>query len=298
MKTFRLFENASISPIASRWASWTDKDSKQYKENFKTVTDNLAKFLMDAGYKKITFDYNNNRPCYIYIDGVRLNIEVTDERTKITTYITYLLREKDSYTFMVHGKDLDFEKFKTTIAKLCNKQKESDDYANKTDNAEILNSVKANMIVEALKGKKDFSEFYLHSSVADNIQFEYYYDKGKDKDWTYVHVRIIPDKMQLRSIDGLPILHESVYLEDIKKGAYKTEADKVIASRNKIIHNVQQFMIEVSKIDFSKAQYPKVLICGNCKNYWIAPVEKCSCGCTTLSKTHPYNAMYAENKNQ
>lgn len=39
-----------------------------------------------------------------------------------------------------------------------------------------------------------------------------------------------------------------------------------------------------------------VLVCNNCKKYWIAPVEKCSCGSTTLNKTDAYNAAYAENK--
>jgi hypothetical protein len=28
----------------------------------------------------------------------------------------------------------------------------------------------------------------------------------------------------------------------------------------------------------------KVLICNNCKDIWIAPKEKCKCGCTTLTK--------------
>jgi len=41
----------------------------------------------------------------------------------------------------------------------------------------------------------------------------------------------------------------------------------------------------------------KVLICNNCKDIWIAPKEKCKCGCTTLTETHESNYKYAQNYN-
>lgn len=34
-----------------------------------------------------------------------------------------------------------------------------------------------------------------------------------------------------------------------------------------------------------------VLICNNCKVFHIAPKQKCDCGCTTLTKTHPSNLI-------
>ncbi len=39
----------------------------------------------------------------------------------------------------------------------------------------------------------------------------------------------------------------------------------------------------------------EVLICNNCKDIWIAPKEKCKCGCTTLTETHDSNYKYAQN---
>lgn len=39
----------------------------------------------------------------------------------------------------------------------------------------------------------------------------------------------------------------------------------------------------------------KVLICNNCKDIWIAPKNRCDCGCTTLTETHPSNKKYARN---
>ena len=39
----------------------------------------------------------------------------------------------------------------------------------------------------------------------------------------------------------------------------------------------------------------KVLICNNCKDIWIAPKDRCDCGCTTLTETHTSNRKYARN---
>jgi hypothetical protein len=39
----------------------------------------------------------------------------------------------------------------------------------------------------------------------------------------------------------------------------------------------------------------KVLICTECKSIWIAPVEKCVCGCGVLEETHWTNRIYAKN---
>lgn len=42
----------------------------------------------------------------------------------------------------------------------------------------------------------------------------------------------------------------------------------------------------------------KVLICNNCKDIWIAPINKCKCGCTTLTETHLSNINLAQNFNK
>jgi hypothetical protein len=42
----------------------------------------------------------------------------------------------------------------------------------------------------------------------------------------------------------------------------------------------------------------EVLICENCKDIWISPIDKCSCGCKTLSITHESNRSYAKNINK
>lgn len=39
----------------------------------------------------------------------------------------------------------------------------------------------------------------------------------------------------------------------------------------------------------------KVLICNNCKDIWIAPKDRCDCGCSILTETHPSNSKYARN---
>lgn len=44
-----------------------------------------------------------------------------------------------------------------------------------------------------------------------------------------------------------------------------------------------------------KLAAPKVLICNNCKDFWMAPMEKCVCGSTSLTETHKSNAKYAKN---
>ena len=48
-------------------------------------------------------------------------------------------------------------------------------------------------------------------------------------------------------------------------------------------------------IETGREESDKVLICNNCKDMWIAPKERCDCGCTTLTKTHPSNYKYARN---
>lgn len=37
-----------------------------------------------------------------------------------------------------------------------------------------------------------------------------------------------------------------------------------------------------------------VLICNNCKQFYIAPKQKCECGCSVLSETHPTNLMFTK----
>lgn len=43
------------------------------------------------------------------------------------------------------------------------------------------------------------------------------------------------------------------------------------------------------------ASNKKVLICNNCKDIWIAPKDRCDCGCTTLTETHESNMVFARN---
>lgn len=38
----------------------------------------------------------------------------------------------------------------------------------------------------------------------------------------------------------------------------------------------------------------KVLICNNCKLYYLAPKEKCKCGCSVLSETNISNLICIE----
>ncbi len=40
---------------------------------------------------------------------------------------------------------------------------------------------------------------------------------------------------------------------------------------------------------------PTVLICNNCKEYWIAPKGRCTCGSAILTQTHSGNAHIANN---
>lgn len=43
------------------------------------------------------------------------------------------------------------------------------------------------------------------------------------------------------------------------------------------------------------ASNEKVLICNNCKDIWVAPKDRCDCGCTTLTETHKSNRSLARN---
>lgn len=38
-----------------------------------------------------------------------------------------------------------------------------------------------------------------------------------------------------------------------------------------------------------------VVICNNCKSFYIKPIIVCECGCKTFSNTHPYNKCLAKN---
>lgn len=69
--------------------------------------------------------------------------------------------------------------------------------------------------------------------------------------------------------------------------AFITKADKV--------HDVIPFPVSFNK---NMKEEKEVLICNNCKDIWIAPIEKCECGSSTLTKTHSSNAKYAKNLKQ
>lgn len=59
-----------------------------------------------------------------------------------------------------------------------------------------------------------------------------------------------------------------------------------------------EFKNSLPQIDIKKNTLPddeKVLICNNCKKIWIAPKEKCDCGCSTLTETHKSNKQFASN---
>jgi hypothetical protein len=65
---------------------------------------------------------------------------------------------------------------------------------------------------------------------------------------------------------------------------YITKADKV--------HDVIPFPLSFHK----NMKEEIVLICNSCKEFWIAPKEKCDCGSSTLTETHPSNAIYAKSR--
>lgn len=37
-----------------------------------------------------------------------------------------------------------------------------------------------------------------------------------------------------------------------------------------------------------------VLICNNCKQFYISPKQRCECGCTVLTETHASNLMFTK----
>lgn len=65
---------------------------------------------------------------------------------------------------------------------------------------------------------------------------------------------------------------ERIYVSDVLK-AYANQLENNIGNSNK---------------DY------KVLICNDCKKFWIAPKYKCDCGCSTLTETHPSNIEHAK----
>lgn len=69
--------------------------------------------------------------------------------------------------------------------------------------------------------------------------------------------------------------------------SYIVQADKV--------HDVIPFPVSFNK---NMKDEEKVLICNNCKDIWIAPMEKCKCGSSTLTETHSSNAKHAKNYKQ
>lgn len=62
--------------------------------------------------------------------------------------------------------------------------------------------------------------------------------------------------------------------------------------QRKLIDN----LIEKDSISIAveiKSDY-SVLICENCKKFWVSPTTKCVCGSTSLTKTHKSNIKYAD----
>lgn len=67
-----------------------------------------------------------------------------------------------------------------------------------------------------------------------------------------------------------------------------------------VLNNYQKTLIdnliEKDKISVAvelKSDYT-VLICENCKKFWISPMGKCDCGSTTLRETHKLNIKHVD----
>lgn len=67
--------------------------------------------------------------------------------------------------------------------------------------------------------------------------------------------------------------------------------------------NIDYYQIHLNQQNhialFSVKQELKVLICNECKKFWLEPTKECSdCGCKILTRTHPSNAKYSKDTKQ
>jgi len=80
-------------------------------------------------------------------------------------------------------------------------------------------------------------------------------------------------------------------VEDLIKAA-----NSLTQTMNKISCYLEGSKFTVEYVESSKAiEQVKVLICEDCKTIWIAPKEKCDCGCSKLTETHKSNVKFAKN---
>jgi len=98
--------------------------------------------------------------------------------------------------------------------------------------------------------------------------------------------------------------HHKVKLEDLKwrikqfrKGFNKSIRIAKGYCNEVVLENFTDDLKEIDNIvtDVQNKSKKEVLICENCKTFWIAPMDRCSCGSTSLAKTHISNYALAKN---
>ena len=156
---------------------------------------------------------------------------------------------------------------------------------------------------------------YEEVEVSDNAKFEYW-DGGKDglrkvydgnHTWESCRYYTISDKPKGYNIQKTTYLpYFAKVTEDLP--AYMKKSAKVYEHcqlttefpNGYLVFECMKTKVRL-KIAMNSHTYEpiddvNVLICNNCKTFWIAPKEKCKCGSTTLTKTHESNIVLAENK--
>lgn len=111
-----------------------------------------------------------------------------------------------------------------------------------------------------------------------------YLNSAEEGGETGVYDYSLPDKLLVKAETGKCLIFNHTVAhtgEELKKGV------KYVL-RTDFIYEVPNTSEETKDV--------KVLICNNCKEYWFAPKEKCTCGSTTLTETDPSNAVLVKNK--